>query len=67
MKTISAIIIVMALASLFGAVGLWLFGINKTLVYVVGGYGSILCGIYVFMQDQIDLMELETKNRKQYL
>jgi hypothetical protein len=67
MKTISAFIIVMAMASIFGAVGLWLFGIDKTIVYVVAGYGSVLCGVYVFMQDQIDLMELQTKNRKQYL
>ena len=67
MKTISAFIIVMAMASIFGAVGLWLFGMDKTIVYVVAGYGSVLCGVYVFMQDQIDLMELQTKNRKQYL
>jgi hypothetical protein len=66
MKTISAFIIVMAMASIFGAVGLWLFGIDKTIVYVVAGYGSVLCGVYVFMQDQIDLMELETRNRNLY-
>jgi hypothetical protein len=66
MKTISAFIIVMALASLFGGLGLWLFGMDKTLVYVMCGYGSVLCGVYVFMQDQIDLMELECKNRNLY-
>ncbi len=66
MKTISAFIIVMAMASIFGAVGLWLFGMDKTIVYIVAGYGSVLCGVYVFMQDQIDLMELETRNRNLY-
>lgn len=66
MKTISAIIIVMALASIFGAVGLWLFGMDKTLVYVVSGYGSALVCIHVLMQDKIDLIELETRNRNLY-
>lgn len=66
MKTISAIIIVMAMASLFGAIGLWLFVMDKTLVYVVGGYGCMLVAIHVLMQDKIELIELETKNRNLY-
>jgi hypothetical protein len=66
MKTISSFIIIMALASIFGAVGLWLFGMDKTIVYVVAGYGCMLVAIHVLMQDRIELMELETKNRNLY-
>ena len=66
MKTISAFIIVMALASLFGGLGLWALGIDKTLVYVLCGYGCVLMAIHVLMQDRIELMELECKNRNLY-
>jgi hypothetical protein len=66
MRTISGIIIVMALASLYGGLGLWLFGMDKTLVYVVSGYGCMLIAIHVLMQDRIELMELECKNRNLY-
>lgn len=66
MKTISGIIIVMAMASIFGAIGLWLFGMDKTLVYVISGYGCMLVVIHVLMQDKIELIELETKNRNLY-
>ena len=66
MKTISSFIIVMALASLFGGLGLWLFGMDKTLVYVMCGYGCVLMAIHVLMQDKIELIELECKNRNLY-
>jgi len=66
MKTISSFIIIMAMASIFGAVGLWLFGMDKTLVYVISGYGCMLVAIHVLMQDKIELIELETKNRNLY-
>ena len=66
MKTISAFIICMALASLFGGLGLWALGIDKTLVYVICGYGCVLIAIHVLMQDRIELMELECKNRNLY-
>ena len=66
MKTISGIIIIMALASLFGGLGLWLFGMDKLLVYVMCGYGCMLIAIHVLMQDKIELMELECKNRNLY-
>jgi hypothetical protein len=66
MKTISAFIIVMALASLFGGLGLWALGMDKTLVYVMCGYGCMLIAIHVLMQDRIELIELETKNRNLY-
>jgi hypothetical protein len=66
MKTISAFIICMALASLFGGLGLWALGMDKTLVYVICGYGCMLIAIHVLMQDKIELMELECKNRNLY-
>jgi hypothetical protein len=66
MKTISGFIIIMALASLFGGLGLWLFGMDKTLVYVICGYGCMLIAIHVLIQDKIELMELETRNRNLY-
>jgi len=66
MKTISAFIICMALASLFGGLGLWALGMDKTLVYVICGYGCMLIAIHVLMQDRIELMELECKNRNLY-
>ena len=56
----------MALASLFGGLGLWALGMDKTLVYVVSGYGCMLIAIHVLMQDKIELMELECKNRNLY-
>jgi len=66
MKTISAFIICMALASIFGAVGLWAYGMDKTIMYVMCGYGCMLIAIHVLMQDRIELMELECKNRNLY-
>jgi hypothetical protein len=66
MKTISGFIIIMALASLFGGLGLWLFGMDLTLVYVICGYGCMLIAIHVLIQDKIELMELETRNRNLY-
>jgi hypothetical protein len=66
MKTISGIIICMALASLFGGLGLWLFGMDKTLVYVICGYGCMLIAIHVLIQDKIELIELEARNRNLY-
>ena len=56
----------MALASLFGGLGLWALGMDKTLVYVICGYGCMLIAIHVLMQDKIELMELECKNRNLY-
>jgi hypothetical protein len=66
MKTISAFIICMALASLFGGLGLWALGMDKTIMYVMCGYGCVLMAIHVFIQDKIELMELETRNRNLY-
>jgi hypothetical protein len=66
MKTISAFIICMAMASLFGGLGLWALGMDLTLVYVICGYGCMLIAIHVLMQDKIELMELECKNRNLY-
>jgi len=56
----------MALASLFGGLGLWAIGMDKTLVYVMCGYGCVLMAIHVLMQDKIELIELECKNRNLY-
>jgi len=66
MKTISAFIICMALASLFGGLGLWALGMDKLLVYVLCGYGCVLMAIHVLMQDKIESIELETRNRNLY-
>jgi hypothetical protein len=66
MKTISGIIISMALASIIGCLLLWSFGVDKTIVYIVGGYGSALVCIHVLMQDRIESQELELRNRNLY-
>jgi hypothetical protein len=66
MKTISGIVIVMAMASIFGCLLLWLMGMEKTVLYVMGFYGCFLMAIHILLQDKIESSELELKNRNLY-
>lgn len=66
MKTISGIIIVMAMASIFGGLGLWAMGLPKLVAVIMFTYGTVFVGIHILMQDKIESIELETKNRNLY-
>lgn len=57
----------MAFVSIFGGLGLWAYGLPKIVAIVMQTYGCILYGVYMLMEDKITEIELETKNRKQYL
>lgn len=67
MKTISLVIIALAMASIFGGVGLWNFGMLPKLgAYIMAANGYILIMVHMAMQKRIESMELELKNRELY-
>ena len=67
MKTISLVIIVLAMASIFGGVGLWNFGLLPKLgAYIMAANGYILIMVHIAMEKRIESMELELKNRQLY-
>jgi hypothetical protein len=67
MKTISLVIIALAMASIFGGVGLWNFGMLPKLgAYIMAANGYILILVHMAMQKRIESMELELKNRELY-
>lgn len=66
MKTISSFIIIMAMASIFGGLGLWAMGLPKLVAVIMFTYGTVFVGIHLLMQDKIESIEIEQRNRNLY-
>ncbi len=68
MKTISLVIIALAMATIFGGVGLCNLGMLPKLgAYVMAANGYVLILIHMAMQKRIECEEMESKNRSKYL
>ena len=66
MKSISLFLLLMALSSIFGGLVLWAFGMPKIIAIIMSSYGCILMVIHVIMNDRIESVELEIRNRQLY-
>jgi hypothetical protein len=67
MKTISLVIIALAMATIFGGVTLCNIGMLPKLgAYVMAANGYVLILIHMAMQKRIESEEMESRNRQLY-